>query len=220
MAVDIYITEIAKKKTIRLPMLPEEIDVSTGTSTTTYSVLDLGDVGVPKGETLEEITWDGTFPGTPRKGAPYLRGWMDPAALVAQFNAWRSSRATLRVLVTGTPINEQVYVNTFQPKYSGGYGDISYSLSLYKDIDIVLGFQAVTTAKVTPAAKRAAVVKSATYTVVKGDSLWGIAQHKLGNGSRYPELYALNQALIDARNKKYGMPKYTIYAGQVLKLPK
>ncbi len=48
-----------------------------------------------------------------------------------------------------------------------------------------------------------------TYTVVKGDSLWGIANKKLGDGERYPEIKALN-----------GLTSNTIYAGQVLKLPK
>jgi LysM repeat protein len=48
-----------------------------------------------------------------------------------------------------------------------------------------------------------------TYTVVKGDSLWGIANKKLGDGERYPEIKALN-----------GLTSNTIYAGQVLQLPK
>lgn len=48
-----------------------------------------------------------------------------------------------------------------------------------------------------------------TYTVKKGDSLWAIAAKQLGNGSRYKEIKALN-----------GLKSDTIYAGQVLKLPK
>jgi LysM repeat protein len=48
-----------------------------------------------------------------------------------------------------------------------------------------------------------------TYTVVKGDSLWKIAAAKLGNGSRYPEIKALN-----------GLTNDTIHAGQRLKIPK
>ncbi len=47
-----------------------------------------------------------------------------------------------------------------------------------------------------------------TYTVIKDDSLWGIADKKLGNGERYPEIKTLN-----------GLTSNTIYAGQVLKLP-
>jgi hypothetical protein len=58
-----------------------------------------------------------------------------------------------------------------------------------------------------------------TYTVTGGDSLWSIAKLMLGDGSRYPEIYALNQAVIDARNKGTGNLKYTIYPGQIFTLP-
>lgn len=46
------------------------------------------------------------------------------------------------------------------------------------------------------------------YTVVKGDSLWAIAQEYLGKGNRYPEIMALN-----------GMKTTTIHPGQKLRLP-
>lgn len=48
-----------------------------------------------------------------------------------------------------------------------------------------------------------------TYTVIKGDTLWGIAAKKLGSGTRYKEIKALN-----------GLSSDTIYAGQKLKMPK
>lgn len=48
-----------------------------------------------------------------------------------------------------------------------------------------------------------------TYKVVKGDTLWGIAEKKLGNGSRYKEIITLNKLKSDV-----------IYAGQTLKIPK
>jgi lysozyme len=47
------------------------------------------------------------------------------------------------------------------------------------------------------------------YTVVKGDTLWGIAAKKLGSGARYKEIKTLN-----------GLSSDTIYAGQKLKIPK
>lgn len=46
------------------------------------------------------------------------------------------------------------------------------------------------------------------YTVAKGDTLWAIAQKKLGSGLRYKEIKALN-----------GLNSDTIYAGQKLKIP-
>jgi len=47
-----------------------------------------------------------------------------------------------------------------------------------------------------------------TYTVKKGDTLWGIAEALLGSGSRYPEIKQLN-----------GLTSDTIQIGQVLKVP-
>lgn len=47
------------------------------------------------------------------------------------------------------------------------------------------------------------------YTVVKGDSLWGIAQKLLGDGGRFQEIKSLN-----------GLTSDTIFSGQKLKIPK
>ncbi len=46
------------------------------------------------------------------------------------------------------------------------------------------------------------------HTVVKGDTLWGIASKYLGNGSRYPEIMTLN-----------GLTSTLIYVGNKLKIP-
>ena len=46
------------------------------------------------------------------------------------------------------------------------------------------------------------------HTVVKGDTLWDIAQEYLGNGSRYPEIKTLN-----------GLDSNVIYSGWKLKIP-
>ena len=48
-----------------------------------------------------------------------------------------------------------------------------------------------------------------SHTVKDGDNLWKIAEEKLGDGTRYPEIMALNGLVTD-----------TIYAGQILRLPK
>ncbi len=54
-----------------------------------------------------------------------------------------------------------------------------------------------------------AAPSSGTYTVVKGDSPWSIAEKLLGSGAKYKELMSYNGLAEDA----------TIYAGQVLKIP-
>jgi nucleoid-associated protein YgaU len=50
------------------------------------------------------------------------------------------------------------------------------------------------------------------YTVKRGDSLWRIAEDRLGDGARYTELVALNRAVLDGR------PDFLV-PGTVLRVP-
>ncbi len=50
-----------------------------------------------------------------------------------------------------------------------------------------------------------------TYTVVKGDSLWRIAQKQLGDGNRWNEIFEGNKGIIQKPN--------LIYVGQQIQLP-
>ncbi|QSR30823.1 hypothetical protein CFI00_10030 [Nocardioides sp. S5] len=66
----------------------------------------------------------------------------------------------------------------------------------------------------TRAEDRAQAVQTETerYTVKRGDSLWKIAAERLGDGTRYVELVALNEAVLDGR------PDFLL-PGTVLKVP-
>jgi nucleoid-associated protein YgaU len=52
-----------------------------------------------------------------------------------------------------------------------------------------------------------------TYTVKGGDSLWRIADNKLGNGNRYMEIFYANRDKLDS-------PQSVIHPGDELKIPK
>jgi nucleoid-associated protein YgaU len=52
-----------------------------------------------------------------------------------------------------------------------------------------------------------------TYVLVKaGDTLWGIAERELGDGSRYNEIFAANREVIENPD--------LIYPGQKIRIPK
>lgn len=53
--------------------------------------------------------------------------------------------------------------------------------------------------------------ESTMHTVVKGDTLWEIAQKTLGDGSRYQEIFEANKPMLKDPDK--------IYPGQVLRIP-
>ena len=56
-----------------------------------------------------------------------------------------------------------------------------------------------------------AAAKPVFHTVVKGDTLWKIAERTLGKGARYPEIFEANRPMLSDPDK--------IYPGQVLRIP-
>lgn len=76
------------------------------------------------------------------------------------------------------------------------------------EVDGVVGAKTWTSLLVGEAEQKPEETTESVYTVVKGDTLWGIARTYLGSGHRYTEIVALN-----------GLKTSTIYVGQKLKIP-
>lgn len=68
-----------------------------------------------------------------------------------------------------------------------------------------------TTVTVTKNRDESTAPKVATYTVKKGDTLWGISKKYLGNGAKYTQIYDANRSIISNPN--------VIRVGQVLTIP-
>ncbi len=60
--------------------------------------------------------------------------------------------------------------------------------------------------------------QAVTYTVVRGDDLWGIARRVYGDGSRYVELFEANRDRVMADGERFTDPR-VIRVGWVLHLP-
>lgn len=206
---------------IHFPVNPERITVQTGNKLLSFEVINLGDISLPRGVVPTRFSWEGILPGEVRHNAMPLKSWRPPKEIVEQLSAWRAEGIKLRLLVTETPINHDVYFDgegSFEHEWGGGHGDCRYSIRLVQARALQVLTEAEAAGRPAPsparaeAAARPAPPPPKTYTVKPGDTLWAIAKRTLGDGSRWREIYEANASLI-------GKDPALILPGQTLRLP-
>lgn len=220
MLVDIYIREKSGTREIRVPIIPEELPFPSGDATViSYEIMDLGTVEVPSGTELDGYGWKSVFPGENRRNDPLIRGsWINPSTYDSILNDWKAKGTELNLLVTGYPINADVFLKKYNGVATGAFGDISYEIEFKETRDIV-----VTTTKVETAATTRPAATSSTYTIKKGDTLWAIAKKYYGDGTKWSTIYNANKDIIEKTAKKYGRKSsdngHWIYPGVTLTIP-
>lgn len=230
---DITLSDYKKGKSkthIQIPWLPSEIKFNSGgVVTTTYTLLGLGDVNIPVGSGVSEISWESMFPGSRRKNHPFCRipphVYKKPGYYQSKLSMWKRNGTKLKLMISATPINMDVYIDNYEITYANGFGDYLYSIVLkqYKDVNVdVKKPSKAAKSKTTSATKRPSPSPK-TYKVKSGDNLWKIATNLLKKGTRWREIYNLNKDLIEKTAKKHGKKSsdqgHWIYSGTVLKIP-
>lgn len=206
---DIIVKDIQTGERFVFPMLPQKITVESGTRFISYDLMNTGEVRLPSGEELTKFSWNGILPGEARKNMPFVKSWTAPKTMQEKWSNWRSNGKKLWLTVTETPIDHAVYLENFRVGYAGGYGDYEYTISFVQAKEIVVNIEAnKTPIKKTPSKP---APKKRTHTVVRGDTLWGIAQRYYGAGSKYTVIYNANRDKIK--------DPHWIYPGQVFTIP-
>lgn len=219
MQVDIYIREKNGDREIRIPILPEKFSFPDGDATfITSDIMGWGEVAVPSGTELGSYTWESEFPGELRKNDPMIRGtWQDPKIYRNLLDEWKRKGTLLNILITGYPVNADVYCYKFVPDGEGPYGDIFYELEFIEAREIT-----VTTTDETKKTARSATVAK-TYTIKSGDTLWSIAKAHYGDGTKWQTIYNANKEIIEKTAKQYGKSSsqngHWIYPGVKLTIP-
>lgn len=229
----ITLTEIDTGNRFTFPMNPEEISTTCGTRFQSYDIMNTGEIKIPLGENLTGFSWSGTLPGANRyvylsgnksdesnKSHPYIFYPRDPIDIQSWWSTCRVKGKKLRLRVTKTPINHDVYLVDYEVRYTGGMGDYEYDISFVHAKDLKISTKETSSDEDsdnsiqddTSSSNRPSKPKGDTFTVQNGDTLWAIAEKMMNGGKNWEKLYEANKDLIKDPN--------LIYPGQVFNIPK
>lgn len=185
---------------LRLPVNPEAISISSPFGHEDVNIAQFGEYSVIGERELKEFSFSSFFPRDYNPAYCEFSVFSAPWTYVNVLERWRDSRKPMRLTITGTPINEAVTIREFsyEPDKAGNPGDIYYTLSFKQFRFIEFGEVKTSTATVALQEKRHAPISSPpnTYTVVKGDTLWKIAQKVYKEGSKWQTIYNANKNVI------------------------
>lgn len=211
------------------PALPEKIQGRYGAKYQSFDIISQGTVKMPKGTNVAEFTWDGVFFGESKKNEPIVKknSWKEPNECVKILYDFMKNETVLNLIVTETWINMDVTISSFQPRPVGAYGNIEYSITFVQKKSLQIyttnELQIASFVKKTRPRNDSGDSSGGTYTVVSGDTLWGIAAKKLGSGSKWTSIYDANASTIEAEAKKHGKVSsdhgHWIWPGEELTIP-
>ncbi|MES1046301.1 LysM peptidoglycan-binding domain-containing protein [Bacillus sp. Gen3] len=202
----IYLSVKNDTEGFRLPVNPETVNVKNKGDGESFKIAKLGSVNVPKDVELKEFDLESFFPA--QKYHFLETDFREPSFYTEKLEKWMNDKEPVRyIYVDGSfIINELVTIESFEYDESYGTADVNFTLALKKFVPFGPKKLKVAKPKTTTASskkKPAAVKKKApatqnkrtvpqTYSLVKGDSLWKVAQKYTGNGNNYSELAKLN----------------------------
>ena len=185
---DYYLSFNNNEERIRLPVIPSSFEVSIPHQNTTVNITELGEINLIGKTGLINMTIESFFPNQKYNFCLY-KDFNRPYEYIKQILKWKESGKPIRVIVTGTPINYAVAIESLTYSEVDGTGDVYFSLEL-KEYKFIKTTGKTTTTKngttlTTPTTSREVKASAKSYTVKSGDTLWLIAKKVTGEGSNY-----------------------------------
>lgn len=122
----------------RFPLMPDKISISTAASVVTLTVINVGEIRIPRGNQLTSYAWQGTLPGEHMSDASFVFDWQPPQTIIQRLREWQETGTTLNLMVTELSINADVFIQTLQYEYFG-MGDCTYNISLSVRKELSIG---------------------------------------------------------------------------------
>jgi LysM repeat protein len=215
---------------MRLPVPPSKLSIKINGNNQTMTLINEGEINILKMAGLSDISFTVLLPNVKYPFARYDGGYKSASFFIDELERLKTGRSSFQFIVSRiTPAGKVLFdtnikVSLEDYKIRGFDITVEITLKQYKNygtktIEIKQPTLKKTTATVEQKRPVSNPPAQKTYTVIRGDTLWNISQKQLGNGNRFREIYKLNQSVIDGRNKGTRNTKYTIYPGQVFKIP-
>ncbi|MFT4005209.1 MAG: LysM peptidoglycan-binding domain-containing protein [Lacrimispora sp.] len=219
MSYSIYFKYGSKK--YKLPVNPEEIKRTRELNVETYQILGTGQVSVPSYYGLESYSFEAEFPGREYHYVETSGRFRDADYYEKMFRKAQKNMMPIRFIASNgitDDISVKVLVKSVESvEKAGEEGDKYLTLNLMEYRAPGERYVAVQTATATvkqeetaAAQTSPAVTENKTYTVVKGDSLCGLARKFYGSEAQYTKITAANPGIKNPN---------LIYPGQVLTIP-
>jgi len=220
---------------VLMPETPAKLMVKIKGKNTTHTLLNEGEINFLRTPGLTEISLPLTFPMLSGARSPdYYLDILEKLKTqkrTTQFILTRTSPSGKLLFDTNIKVSVEDY--TISENANNGL-DVSVDVELkqYRDystktvtvettatrtaaktvtVETTATRTAAKTVTVTTERPATTAPKATTYTVKKGDTLWGVAKTFLGNGAKYNQIFEANKGIIKNPN--------LIYPGQVLRLP-
>lgn len=195
-----------------LPVNPEVIPSSEGVSHHSYQILNHREIGYLGNRRLREMTLRGLFP---KDDADFVEGTHEsPRTWLYRVRGWMRDKTPLRLIVQQSAMSGNYVVIDLDWEHRPGEPyDIYYTLALKEHIRT--SSKVVATGPYPPQPKPAGIGApraSTRYTIVSGDTLWGIAKRHYGNGALWPRIWDANKPMTS------GNPNL-IYPGETITIP-
>lgn len=212
--------------TIRLPVNPEQIEITSVQANEKYEILKLGQIAIPTHMELAEYSFECELPYRALHYVETSGGFRDADYYLRLFRQWQEAKEPVRFIASngiGDDINTLVLIEELTiTEKAGEEGDkyVSFQLLEYRGFgkkSVVVPISKTETKVVIASAKKEEPAppvnpkSNGTHVVQSGDTLWAIAKKYYGNGAQYTKIFNANKDKIKNPN--------LIYPGQQLVIP-
>ena len=193
---DYYLSFNNNEERLRLPVIPSSFEVLIPHQNTTINITNLGEINLIGKTGLSTMTIESFFPKQQYSFCLY-KDFPQPYECIKMLLKWKESGRPIRVIVTETPINYAMAIESITYSEADGTGDVYFILGL-KEYKFIKTSNVTTTITANGTTLRVSETKRETkptpneYVVKKGDTLWGIAKKITGEGSNYKAIAEKN----------------------------